>query len=138
MESLTVDHRVNNANNLLQYQIMFSGYLKSMAVGSMMTEYVVIALPILDEIVFFAYLMWEILWCYQSSRQHPGEIMLLIQIIKIQYTISVLSFDLELLYTIVACNSHNRFLFFWMIFVYLGIEIECCQDLCVVLLYVIL
>ena len=57
MESLTVDHRVNNANNLLQYQIMSSGYLKSMAVGSMMTEYVVIALPILDEIVFFAYLM---------------------------------------------------------------------------------
>ena len=57
MESLTVDHRVNNANNLLQYQIMSSGHPKSMPVGSMMTEYVVIALSILDEIVFFAYLM---------------------------------------------------------------------------------
>ena len=57
MESLTVDHRVNNANNLLQYQSMSPGYPKSMPVGSMMTEYVVIALPILDEIVFFAYSM---------------------------------------------------------------------------------
>ena len=58
MESLTVDHRVNNANNLLQYQSMSSGYPKSMpVVGSMMTEYGVIALPIVGEILFFAYLM---------------------------------------------------------------------------------
>ena len=58
MESLTVDHRVNNANNLLQYQSMSPGYPKSIpVVGSMMTEYVVIALPIVGEIVFFAYLL---------------------------------------------------------------------------------
>ena len=67
-----------------------------------------------------------------------GEIMLLIQIIKIQNTISVLASDQELQYTIIACNSHSRFLTFWMIFIDLGNEIDCCQVLCVVLLYVIL